>query len=101
MNSDRAEFRARAWLFAGAAGSLGGVLIAGTVDRTVGGVLTLTGWLLALAGLHTFGRLGRVAPARVPPLNLAAQHEDPDLGAELGSADGRPPEGAIRKDKRP
>lgn len=95
MNSARAEARARAWLVAGAGGSFAGVLIAGTVHRTLGGALTLAGWLLALVGLHTFGRLGRAAPA----LDLAAKDEHPDVGAELGGADGRPPEGTIGEDE--
>lgn len=97
MNSVRAEARARAWLVAGAGGSFAGVLIAGTVHRALGGALTLAGWLLALVGLHTFGRLGREAPA--PALNLAAKDEHADVGAELGGPDGGPPEGTIGEDE--
>jgi hypothetical protein len=97
MNSVRDEVRARAWLVAGAGGSFAGVLVAGTVHRTLGGWLTLIGWVLALVGLHTFGRLGRAAPA--PALDLASKDEHADLGAELGGADGRPAEGAIGEDE--
>ncbi len=98
MNSARAEVRARAWLVAGACGSFAGVLIAGTVHRVVGGGLTLAGWLVALVGLHTFGRLGRAAPA---PLDLASKDEDADVRAELGGSDGRPAERAIGEDQAP
>jgi hypothetical protein len=38
----------------------GGLAVAGTLDRTTGGVLVLAGWLLGVAALH---RLGRSGPA--------------------------------------
>lgn len=36
----------------------GGLAIAGSVDRTSGGVLVLVGWLSALVSLHRLGRAG-------------------------------------------
>jgi hypothetical protein len=39
-------------------GIAGGLAVAGTVDRTTGGVLLLAGWLTAIAALHRLGRAG-------------------------------------------
>ena len=36
----------------------GGLAIAGTLDRTTGGVLLLAGWLGSVAALHKLGRSG-------------------------------------------
>lgn len=36
----------------------GGLAIAGSVDRGVGGVVLLAGWLGAVAALHRLGRAG-------------------------------------------
>lgn len=36
----------------------GGLAIAGSVERTTGGVLVLVGWLSAVAALHRLGRAG-------------------------------------------
>lgn len=35
-----------------------GLAVAGTVDKTVGGVLLLASWLLGVMALHRFGRTG-------------------------------------------
>ncbi len=35
-----------------------GLAIAGSVDRTTGGVLVLIGWLAAIVALHRLGRTG-------------------------------------------
>ncbi len=59
MNSGSAEARARLWLLAAVGAVASGVLVAGTVSRSVGGVLTVAGWALGIFALHTFGRLGR------------------------------------------
>lgn len=61
MNSGSAEARARLWLLAAVGAVASGVLVAGTVSRSVGGVLTVAGWALGIFALHTFGRLGRSA----------------------------------------
>lgn len=36
----------------------GGLAIAGSIDRTTGGVLVLVGWLAGVASLHKLGRSG-------------------------------------------
>ena len=36
----------------------GGLAVAGSIDRTTGGVLVLVGWLAAVASLHKLGRSG-------------------------------------------
>jgi hypothetical protein len=35
-----------------------GLAVAGTLDRTTGGVILLVGWLGCLLGLHRMGRAG-------------------------------------------
>lgn len=52
------ERRARSLLGGAAACMVVGLLVAGTVSRTVGGVVTLVGWLASLWALHTLGRAG-------------------------------------------
>ena len=37
-----------------------GVAVAGSVDRTTGGVLMLVGWIAGVMGLHGMGRAGSV-----------------------------------------
>lgn len=49
---------ARAQLILGAGVIAVGLAIAGTLDRNVGGVVLLLGWLLAMMGLHRLGRSG-------------------------------------------
>lgn len=49
---------ARAALLVGAMAAAAGVVVAGTVARTAGGVAILAGWLVAIAGLHLYGRSG-------------------------------------------
>lgn len=61
------ETRARRALSLGAALVLVGVLLAGTIARDAGGVLTLLGWGVAVYGLHAFGRVGRAGPADLAP----------------------------------
>jgi hypothetical protein len=36
----------------------GGLAVAGSLDRTTGGVVLLVGWALAIASLHRLGRAG-------------------------------------------
>lgn len=45
----------------------GGLAIAGTLDRTTGGVLVLIGWLASIASLHRLGRTGSDRGAVAPP----------------------------------
>lgn len=46
-------------LFVGAAvGIAAGLAIAGSLDRTTGGVLLLAGWIAGIAALHRLGRAG-------------------------------------------
>jgi hypothetical protein len=35
-----------------------GLAVAGTLDRTTGGVILLTGWIAGILGLHRLGRAG-------------------------------------------
>ena len=41
-----------------------GVIIAGTANRTLGGVIVVAGWLIFVYALHAFGRTGTI---RQPP----------------------------------
>jgi hypothetical protein len=43
-------------LFLGVAISAAGVIVAATVHKTAGGVVLVVGWLLAIVGIHAFGR---------------------------------------------
>lgn len=51
------EARVRRILALGLIGALLGLAIAGTVDRTAGGVLGTIGWLALAYGVHKLGRL--------------------------------------------
>lgn len=50
--------RARGYLGAGVVVVAVGLVVAGTVSPTVGGVLVVAGWLTLVVGLHRFGRTG-------------------------------------------
>ncbi len=50
--------RARLYLAAGALSAIVGLALAGTVSRTWGEFLVITGWLVLVAGIHAFGRSG-------------------------------------------
>jgi len=50
--------RAKKHLVFACASIAGGLAIAGSVDRTTGGVLVLIGWLAGVATLHRLGRTG-------------------------------------------
>ena len=52
------EARARRLLAMALAVTAIGIAIAGTMDRTAGGVLVVAGWLALIASLHAFGRAG-------------------------------------------
>lgn len=53
-----AEARARSSLVVAGGASVLGVALAGTVNRTIGGVLLVLGWLAFVYALHSFGRAG-------------------------------------------
>jgi hypothetical protein len=40
------------------AGIAGGLAVAGTLDRTSGGVIVLAGWVFGILALHRLGRAG-------------------------------------------
>jgi hypothetical protein len=44
---------------------IGGLAVAGSVDRATGGVILLAGWLMGLAALHRVGRSGPDRSERV------------------------------------
>ncbi|MDF2691780.1 MAG: hypothetical protein K0S65_163 [Labilithrix sp.] len=50
--------RAKRQLVLACAAIGGGLAVAGSVDRTTGGVLVLVGWLVGLLALHRLGRTG-------------------------------------------
>ncbi|MBX3188345.1 MAG: hypothetical protein KF819_15110 [Labilithrix sp.] len=50
--------RAKAPLLLAAAGIAAGLAVAGSVQKTVGGVIVLASWVLGIAALHRLGRAG-------------------------------------------
>ena len=50
--------RAKRLLLVACAAIGAGLAVAGTIDRTTGGVLVLVGWLSAIVSLHRLGRTG-------------------------------------------
>jgi hypothetical protein len=56
--SDEALRRARSLLGFGAVGVTTGIALSATALRTPGALVLLAGWLLLIAGIHAFGRLG-------------------------------------------
>jgi hypothetical protein len=50
--------RAKRHLLLACAAIAGGLAVAGSLDRTTGGVLVLIGWLAGIASLHRLGRTG-------------------------------------------
>jgi hypothetical protein len=52
------EQRARALLAAGSVVTTVGIAIAGTVERTGGGIIVVVGWAFIIYGIHSFGRAG-------------------------------------------
>lgn len=72
--------------FVGACAAIAaGLAIAGTLDRSTGGVIVLLGWIGGVATLH---RLGRAGSARLdtpskekPSVDVAAKDDDADVGS--------------------
>jgi hypothetical protein len=56
--------RGKRLLLLACAAIAGGLAIAGTMDRSTGGVVLLAGWGIAVAALHRLGRAGSVRPAK-------------------------------------
>lgn len=50
--------KAKKLLVLACAAIAGGLAIAGSIDRSTGGVVLLVGWLLGVASLHRLGRTG-------------------------------------------
>ena len=50
------ERRARRALALATLVTAGGLAVAGTVDRTLGGVITVAGWVVLVFALHALGR---------------------------------------------
>lgn len=48
--------RSRRALALGAATMIGGLFVAGTLSRDVGGAIVLGSWIVLLWAIHTFGR---------------------------------------------
>jgi hypothetical protein len=80
--------RAKLPMILAAVGIAGGLAIAGSVEKTMGGVIVLGAWVLGIAALHRLGRAGSVdrmnAPAQV---HQAAAAPAPALEASAGEAD--------------
>lgn len=55
---DQAFSSAKKQLVGACAVIAAGLAVAGTLDRSTGGVLLLAGWGLAIAALHRIGRAG-------------------------------------------
>ena len=71
-----------------AVGVVGGLAIAGSVERTAGGAIVLGAWVLGIASLHRLGRAGsenRQQAAREPekPAELEKPAE-PDEASDDG-----------------
>ena len=63
MSDFEATFdRAKRLLTLAAIGITGGLAIAGSVERTAGGVILLAGWAIGIIALHRLGRAGSVRP---------------------------------------
>ena len=58
MTPHPSEARARSTLRVAGGASVLGLALAGTVSRTLGGVLLVAGWLAFVYALHSFGRAG-------------------------------------------
>ncbi|MBX3224288.1 MAG: hypothetical protein KF795_27480 [Labilithrix sp.] len=57
--ADRSPFdRAKRHVVVACAAIAGGLAVAGSVDRTTGGVLVVVGWIAGVASLHRLGRTG-------------------------------------------
>jgi hypothetical protein len=52
------EPRARRLLAVGSVVTTLGIAIAGTVERTAGGIVVVVGWAFIIYGIHAFGRAG-------------------------------------------
>lgn len=50
----------------------GGIAIAGTMDRSLGGVVLLAGWGMGVAALHRLGRAGSVRSGKTGRRSRAA-----------------------------
>ena len=57
-DGDAAESRARLLLKAALVATIAGLALAGTADRSAGGVIVVAGWLVLVYALHSFGRAG-------------------------------------------
>lgn len=52
--------RAKRTLLGALAATVAGLAIAGTVHKTLGGVIVVAGWAASIASLHRLGRAGSV-----------------------------------------
>lgn len=58
VSPEQAFTRARVMFLAAAVAIGVGIAVAGSVDRTAGGVIVLSAWVFAVACLHRLGRAG-------------------------------------------
>jgi hypothetical protein len=72
--------RAKLPLVIAAVGIAGGLAIAGSVERTVGGAAVVAAWVLGVAALHRLGRAGSAPREPEPVSDLGAKDDDPDVG---------------------
>jgi hypothetical protein len=69
--------RAKLPMIIAAVGVAGGLAIAGSVERTTGGVIVLGAWVLGIASLHRLGRAGSVDRYQPPALVHAPKQAQP------------------------
>jgi len=75
--------------FVGACAAIAaGLAIAGSLDRSTGGVIVLLGWVAGIATLHRLGRAGSVrepekkkAEKKKPSVDVASKDDDADVGS--------------------
>ena len=85
-NDDAAFDRAKLPMLLAAVGVVGGLAIAGSVERTAGGAIVLAAWMIGIVALHRLGRAGSLG-GRLQASGLRPQAGDesrPQAGDDAG-----------------